>query len=241
LGKPEIEAFLTHLAIRRNVSAKTQNQAFSAILFLYKHVLKLEFPAINALRAKQSRRLPVVLSQQEVARLIENVEGGGGSYRLMVELTYGAGLRLLECCRLRVKDVDFDRRQLTVREGKGDKDRVTTMPRAVVKHLQEHLQRVRTIHQQDVADGYGRVELPHALARKYPKANQERCWQFVIPLVAPPAKHFDRRAGPSSHRRMSVFAVAVRFGAQGWPHEASHQSHVSPFVRDTPAGGRLRH
>jgi site-specific recombinase XerD len=124
LGKPEIEAFLTHLATHRKVSAKTQNQAFSAILFLYKQVLGMDLPTIDALRAKQSRRLPVVLSQQQVARLIDHVEGGGGLCRLMVELTYGAGLRLLECCRLRVKDVDFDRRQLTVREGKGDKDRL---------------------------------------------------------------------------------------------------------------------
>ena len=119
LGKSEIEAFLTHLATDRNVTAKTQNQAFSAILFLYKRVLDIELPTIDVLRAKESRRLPVVLSQDEVACLIANVEGGGGLYRLMVELIYGAGLRLLECCRLRVKDVDFGRRQLIVREGKG--------------------------------------------------------------------------------------------------------------------------
>ena len=129
MGKPEIEAFLTHLATDRNVAAKTQNQAFWAILFLYKQVLDIELPTIDALRAKERRRLPVVLSQEEVARLIVYVDGGGGLYRLMVELTYGAGLRLLECCRLRVKDVDFGRRQLIVREGKGDKDiRVFSRP-----------------------------------------------------------------------------------------------------------------
>lgn len=180
LGKPEIEAFLTHLATRRKVSAKTQNQAFSAILFLYKHVLALEFPTIDALRAKQSRRLPVVLSQREVARLIENVEGGGGVYRLMVELTYGAGLRLLECCRLRVKDVDFDRRQLTVREGKGDKDRAVPLPDRCLDNLRIQLARVRVQHMADYDRGLGYADLPYALRRKYPHAERELAWQYVF-------------------------------------------------------------
>jgi integron integrase len=180
LGKPEIEAFLTHLATHRKVSAKTQNQAFSAILFLYKHVLKLEFPTIDALRAKQSRRLPVVLSQQEVARLIEHVEGGGGIHRLMVELTYGAGLRLLECCRLRVKDVDFDRRQLTVREGKGDKDRAVPLPDRCVENLRIQMARVRAQHVADLERGLGYADLPYALRRKYPNAERELIWQYLF-------------------------------------------------------------
>lgn len=180
LGKPEIEAFLTHLATKRRVSAKTQNQAFSAILFLYKHVLELEFPKIDALRAKQSRRLPVVLSPQEVARLIKHVEGGGGVYRLMVELTYGAGLRLLECCRLRVKDVDFDRRQLTVREGKGDKDRAVPLPDRCVENLRIQIARVRAQHDADFERGLGYADLPYALRRKYPNAERELAWQYVF-------------------------------------------------------------
>jgi integron integrase len=180
LGKPEIEAFLTHLATHRRVSAKTQNQAFSAILFLYKHVLELEFPKIDALRAKQSRRLPVVLSQQEVARLIEHVDGGGGIYRLMVELTYGAGLRLLECCRLRVKDVDFDRRQLIVREGKGDKDRAVPLPDRCFENLRIQIARVRAQHGTDLERGLGYADLPYALRRKYPNAERELAWQYVF-------------------------------------------------------------
>jgi integron integrase len=180
LGKPEIETFLTHLATHRKVSAKTQNQAFSAILFLYKHVLQLEFPTIDALRAKQSRRLPVVLSQQEVARLIEHVEGGGGIYRLMVELMYGAGLRLLECCRLRVKDVDFDRRQLTVREGKGDKDRAVPLPDRCVENLRIQMARVRAQHAADLERGLGYADLPFALRRKYLNAERELVWQYLF-------------------------------------------------------------
>jgi integron integrase len=180
LGKLEIEAFLTHLAIQRKVSAKTQNQAFSAILFLYKHVLGIELPSIDALRAKQSRRLPVVLSQQEVARLIEHVQGGCGIYRLMVELTYGAGLRLLECCRLRVKDVDFDRRQLTVREGKGDKDRAVPLPDRCIENLRIQIARVRAQHGVDVERGFGYADLPYALRRKYPNAERELAWQYVF-------------------------------------------------------------
>ncbi len=180
LGKLEIEAFLTHLATHRKVLAKTQNQAFSAILFLYKRVLETDLPSIDALCAKQSRRLPVVLSQQEVACLIDRVEGGGGVYRLMVELTYGAGLRLLECCRLRVKDVDFDRRQLTEREGRGDKDRAVPLPDRCVENLRIQMARVRAQHAADVERGLGYADLPYALRRKYPNAERELAWQYVF-------------------------------------------------------------
>ncbi len=180
LGKLEIEAFLTHLATQRKVSAKTQNQAFSAVLFLYKQVLGMELPPIDALRAKESRRLPVVLSRQEVQRLIAHVEGCGGVCRLMVELTYGAGLRLLECCRLRVKDVDFDRRQLTVREGKGDKDRSAPLPDRCAQNLRIQMARVRTQHSADLERGLGYADLPYALRRKYPNAERELAWQYVF-------------------------------------------------------------
>jgi integron integrase len=179
LGKPEIEAFLTHLAINHKVSAKTQNQAFSAI-FLYKQVLKIELPTIDALRAKESRRLPVVLSQKEVARLIADVDGGGGLCRLMVELTYGAGLRLLECCRLRVKDVDFARHQLLVREGKGDKDRAVPLPVRCANDLQTQIAKVRSQHASDLKRGFGYADLPYALRRKYPGAERELVWQYIF-------------------------------------------------------------
>ncbi len=180
LGKSEIEAFLTHLATDRNVTAKTQNQAFSAILFLYKRVLDSELPTIDALRAKESRRLPVVLSQDEIACLIANVEGGGGLYRLMVELIYGAGLRLLECCRLRVKDVDFGRRQLIVREGKGDKDRAVPLPHRSVDGLQTQIATVRRQHEFDLERGSGFADLPYALRRKYSNAERELAWQYLF-------------------------------------------------------------
>ena len=180
MGKTEIEAFLTHLAIDRKVSASTQNQAFSAILFLYKQVLKIELPTIDALRAKESRRLPVVLSQDEVARLIAHVDGGGGLYRLMVELTYGTGMRLLECCRLRVKDVDFGRRQLIVREGKGDKDRAVPLPDRCTNDLQIQIARVRRQHASDLERGLGYADLPYALPRKYPNAERELAWQYLF-------------------------------------------------------------
>jgi len=180
MGKPEVEAFLTHLATDRMVAAKTQNQAFAAILFLYKQVLDIQLPTIDALRAKESRRLPVVLSRDEVSSLITHVDGGGGLYRLMVELTYGAGLRLLECCRLRVKDVDFGRRQLVVREGKGDKDRDVPLPDRCADCLQIQIARVRSQHTFDLERGLGYVDLPYALRRKYPDAERELGWQYVF-------------------------------------------------------------
>lgn len=179
LAEDEVNRFLTHLAVKEHVAASTQNQALSAILFLYEHVLQQPLNRIEGVvRARRSKRLPVVLTVDEVSRVMTQL---AGDKWLIAMLLYGGGLRLLEALRLRVKDLDFERGEITVREGKGDKDRVTTLPRAVVKHLQEHLERVKTVHQQDVADSYGRVELPHALARKYPNANQEWCWQFVFP------------------------------------------------------------
>ena len=179
LAEDDVNRFLTHLAVKEHVAASTQNQALSAILFLYEHVLQQPLDRMEGVvRARRSKRLPVVLTVDEVSRVMSHLTGDKW---LIAMLLYGGGLRLLEALRLRVKDLDFERGEITVREGKGDKDRVTTMPRAVVHSLQEHLQRVQTIHQHDLADGYGRVELPHALARKYPNANQEWCWQFVFP------------------------------------------------------------
>lgn len=179
LAESDVNRFLTNLAVKEHVAASTQNQALSAVLFLYEQVLEQPLDRIEGVvRARRPKRLPVVLTLDEVSKVISHLTGDKW---LIAMLLYGGGLRLLEALRLRVKDLDFERGEITVREGKGDKDRVTTMPRAVVRPLQEHLRRVQVIHQQDMADGYGRVDLPYALARKYPNANREWCWQFVFP------------------------------------------------------------
>jgi integron integrase len=179
LGEGDVNRFLTHLAVKEHVAASTQNQALSAILFFYEHVLEQPLNRIEGVvRARRPKRLPVVLTVDEVSRVVVHLTGDKW---LIAMLLYGGGLRLLEALRLRVKDLDFERGEITLREGKGDKDRVTTMPRAVVRPLQEHLRRVQVLHQQDLADGYGRVELPHALARKYPNANREWAWQSAFP------------------------------------------------------------
>ncbi len=179
LDTPEIEAFLTHLAVEGNVSASTQNQAFSAILFLYKYVLQQELSTpVDALRAQQKPHLPVVMSQAEVQAVLGHLSG---QHRLMAQLLYGSGLRLMECVRLRVKDLDFHQRQVIVRSGKGDKDRCTMLPQRLIELLQIHLRRVRRRHQADLAEGYGCVYMPHALCRKYPNACRDWGWQWVFP------------------------------------------------------------
>jgi integron integrase len=179
MGLPEIEAFLTHLAVHENVAASTQNQAYSALLFLYRETLHQELDGpINALRARKSHRLPVVLTQAETRRLISVMSG---QYRLMAQLLYGSGLRLIECLRLRVKDIDFDQRQVIVRSGKGNKDRVTMLPDSLIASLQRHLGQIKQLHQADLAAGYGQVYLPYALDRKYPNASREWGWQYVFP------------------------------------------------------------
>jgi len=178
MGAPEIEAFLSHLASERNVTASTQNQAFAALLFLYQKVLQIELPRIHALRAQRPERLPVVLSVEEVRSLLAALDGID---RLMAELLYGAGLRLLECCRLRIKDVDFDRRQLIVREGKGDKDRAVPLPERTIPSLRQQIERVQKLHRRDLSQGNGRVWLPNALSVKFPGADRELRWQYLFP------------------------------------------------------------
>ena len=180
MGAAEVTAFLSWLATDRNVAAATQNQALAALLFLYKAVLERDLPWFDDLvRAKRPVRLPVVLSEAEVRKLLEQLEGVTW---MMASLLYGAGLRLQECLMLRVKDVDFAYRQVLVRDGKGAKDRVTMLPESVVQSLQAHLGKVRTLHRRDLAEGYGDVWLPHALSRKYPRAGYEWGWQFLLPL-----------------------------------------------------------
>lgn len=178
MGAPEIEGFLTYLAVEKNVAASTQNQAFSALLFLYQKVLEIELRRIDAKRATRPPRLPVVLSVDEIRDVLDGIEG---FYRIMAELMYGSGLRLLECCRLRVKDVDFDRRQIIVNEGKGDKDRAVPLPERLKQKLRDQIQEVKHIHNKDAKAGHGRVWLPHALKDKYPNAEKELGWQYLFP------------------------------------------------------------
>ena len=174
-----IKDFLAYLATRRNVAASTQNQAFGALLFLCREILHLEIGDLDhAVRAKRGSKLPVVLTVVEVQKVLESMEG---TARLMAEIIYGGGLRVMECCRLRVKDLDFDNNLVFVREGKGDKDRSTLMAESVKEPLRKHLERVKELHEEDLAAGAGDVWLPHALAIKYPKAGTAWGWQYVFP------------------------------------------------------------
>ena len=179
MGAAEVEAFLSDLAVRRDVSASTQNQALSAILFMYKKVLLIELPWLDGvIRARRPQRLPVVLTQDEVRQVLAQLDG---TLWLVASLLYGSGLRLMEVLRLRVKDVEFARFEILIRDGKGQKDRITMLPKKLASPLQLHLQRVQTLHQQDLLEGFGRANLPNALARKYPNAASEWGWQFVFP------------------------------------------------------------
>jgi len=179
MGAAEVERFLTDLAVRGRVSASTQNQAKSALLFLYREVLGIELPWLdNVEKAKVPVRLPVVLTVQEVQQVLEKMEGVNG---LIAHLLYGTGMRVMEGVRLRVKDVDFERCEILVREGKGHKDRVTMLPRVLSEPLQRHLARVKVLHDEDLAAGFGEVYLPFALARKYPNAGRDWGWQYVFP------------------------------------------------------------
>jgi integron integrase len=179
MGAAEVEAYLTHLAIDEHVAASTQNVAMQAILFLYRQVLHIELTGIDALRAKKDKRIPTVLTKAEVHQVIEHIEDS--TYRLQAKLLYGAGLRLLECLRLRVKDIDFGQHHILVRDTKGNEDRVTLLPEQLVTILHEHLRHVKTLHEADLKAGNGAVYLPDALERKYPNANKEWGWQYVFP------------------------------------------------------------
>jgi integron integrase len=179
MAEPEVTAFLTHLARDGRVAASTQNQALSALLFLYKDVLKHEIGWLQGVeRAKRPARLPVVLTRDEVHKIFGHLHG---TYRLMAGLLYGSGLRLMECVRLRVKDVDLGYLRITVRDGKGAKDRVTMLPVNVAKALERHLQKVKAQHEDDLEAGFGGVFLPNGIARKYPGAAKEWAWHYVFP------------------------------------------------------------
>lgn len=179
MGAAEVNAFVTHLATTEHVSASTQTQALSAVLFLYRYVLGMDVGDLSGvIRARRSTHVPTVLTREEVRLVLSELDG---DVRIMAELMYGGGLRLSECLRLRVLDVDFGRHEVVVHQGKGAKDRLTVLPASVTESLGEHLARVRRIHERDLADGWGRVALPDALARKYPGASREWRWQYAFP------------------------------------------------------------
>ena len=207
MGAVEVTAFLTSLAVSSKVAASTQNQALSALLFLYRAVLGVELPWLDdVVRAKRPPHLPVVLTRDEVRAVLQRLDGVP---RLMAILLYGTGLRLLECCRLRVKDVDFAMNQITIRDGKGHKDRPTMLPDAVKAELGAHLERVHEQHQADLRHGAGWVELPGALVRKYPNAGRDWGWQWVFPATR---FYVDRVAGQRRrhHLHESVLQRAVK-------------------------------
>ena len=190
MGAEEISAFLTHLATKRRVSASTQNQALCALVFLYKHVLGQSVGELEDLvRAKRRRRIPVVLTRDEVREILRRANG---TPWLVLTLLYGTGMRLMECLRLRVQNIDFAQNEITIRDGKGGKDRRTVLPGIVKPALKTHLAKVKKVHQQDLREGFGRVELPKALARKYPAADKEWRWQYVFPSTK---RSPDRRSG----------------------------------------------
>ena len=219
MGTPEIRAFLAHLATEGNVAASTQNQALAAILFLYRELLHQELDPLDldAIRAQKPKRLPTVLTRAEVQKVLALLTG---EHLLMARLLYGSGLRLMECLRLRVKDVDFELRQITVRDGKGGQDRVTMLPQAVIPALQEHLVHVRALHKRDLEQGHGCVYLPDALARKYPNACTEWGWQYVFPSDR---LSKDPRALPSPSGRGA--------GGEGLRRHHIHESSLQKAIR----------
>ena len=208
MGEQEVAQFLTDLAVRRNVAASTQNIALNALVFMYRYVLERPLNHINGIvRAKKPQRLPVVLTTQEVSKILSNLKG---QYWLIGCLQYGSGLRLIESLRLRVLDLEFDRRAIYVRSGKGGKDRIVTLADEIIIPLKRHLETVRTLHERDLADGFGSVYLPHALARKYPNAGREWKWQYVFPSSQ---RSIDPRSG--AERRHHLDESCVRKAVTG--------------------------
>lgn len=226
LGPQEVESFLTHLAVDGHVSASTQNQALSALLFLYREVLEQDLPWLqDVVRAKRPARLPVVLTQTEVAAVLERMQGVHG---LMAQLLYGTGMRLMEVVRLRVKDVDFERAEVLVRDGKGGKDRVTMLPRKLAYPLQEHLVWRRRLFEDDTAKGMAGVFLPDALERKYPNAGKEWGWQYIFPsgsYSVDPRSGVERRHHMDEkllQRAMKKAVQAADMAKPATPHTLRH-------------------
>jgi integron integrase len=203
MGTPEIRDYLSHLAVNKQVAASTQNAAFSALLFLYRDVLKIALPQLEGVeRARRPKHLPVVFTREEVLAILSRLEG---TPALVAGLLYGAGLRLKEALRLRVKDVDFATRQIVVRDGKGEKDRVTMLPQSLAAALRLHLLKVKAVHEEDCARGRGGASLPYALARKYPNAAREWGWQYIFP-----AAMLSRVPGTDETRRHHLMETSVQ-------------------------------
>lgn len=212
MGATEINQFITHLVTQRAVSASTQNQALSAILFLYRNVLKIELDEslIAPNRPKKGKRVPVVLSKDEARAIISQMKG---HYKLMAQILYGCGLRLMECLRLRVKDIDFENHRIIVYDGKGGDDRVTMLPGSLIIPLRQHLEQVKTQHQNDLALGFGSVYMPYALGEKYPAAHKQWLWQYIFPAATfskDPQTGIMRR----HHIHETALQKAVRLAAQ---------------------------
>lgn len=210
-GEKKIELFLTHLAVQGNVSPSTQNQAMNALVFLYKKVLNLPLDdEINAVRAHKKVNVPVVMSREETAKVIALTTG---TPQLVVKFMYGSGLRISEAIRLRIQEIDYELKTITIRSGKGAKDRITTFPSSIVPFLQNHLSKVKSIHENDLANGYGEVYMPYALARKYPSAAREWGWQYVFPASA---LSIDPRSGVTRRHHIdpSVINKAIKSAAR---------------------------
>ncbi len=223
MGAEEVNRFLTHLAVDKHVAASTQRQALSAILFLYREVLGQKLPWLDdVVRAKQPKRLPTVLSREEVAAILSRLEG---TAQLVVLLLYGTGMRILECLRLRIQDVDFDLGHITIRNAKGHKDRVTMLPSSTRDRLERHLVEVRATHEHDLADGYGAVYLPTALARKYPHADLEWMWQYVFPASS---RGIDPRSG--RERRHHLHETVIQRAIKKAARDAHVAKKVSPHT-----------
>jgi integron integrase len=223
IGALEVGAFLTYLATERHVAASTQNQAKSAILFLYKEVLRQELPWLDeVVQAKAAQRLPLVLTQHEVGRLLNELSG---TMSLITQLLYGTGMRVMECLRLRVKDVEFTRREIIIREGKGNKDRVTVLPENLILPLQAHLAKVQVLHQTDLAEGFGRVYLPNALDVKYKNADKAWGWQYVFPSRQ---RSIDPRSG--IQRRHHIHEQSIQKAVRVAASRAGINKPVSPHT-----------
>jgi integron integrase len=211
MAEPEIRQFISHLAVDAKVSASTQTVALSAVLFLYREVLKRDLPYIDHIeRAKPSKKLPVVFTRREVEAVLTRLTG---THHLMASLLYGSGLRLMEAVRLRVKDLDFERAEITIREPKGNRDRLTMLPRSVIEPLKTQLRKVRVLHQADLRDGFGNVQLPDALAKKYPHAAVQWEWQFVFPSLKrsrDPRSGIERRHHISPDHLQRAVKTAIR-------------------------------
>jgi integron integrase len=224
MGVPEIRQFMTHLVSDQKVSASTQNQALSAILFLYRHVLRIQLDeaGLAELRPGKTQSVPVVLSKEEVKAVLSNLSG---VYQLVAQLLYGGGLRVMEALRLRVKDIDFANHQLIVRDGKGDHDRFTILPDSVIEPLRLHLQQVKQIHERDLAQGHGAVYMPFALERKYPGASTDWIWQYVFPATL-----LFKEAETGMIRRHHLHATAVQKAVREAARLAKIDKHVTPHT-----------